>query len=106
MLLGINSDLFTFTVDEHVDAQGGLVPSLEVFGMGVTFGEDIKVDAHFKFAYDTFGLRQMLNHLTAGDTSHVAADIKDGYYISADSYFELGGRLTAGVGVQVGIYGA
>ncbi|HEX4412580.1 MAG TPA: hypothetical protein VH107_03060, partial [Lacipirellulaceae bacterium] len=106
LLLGRESDLFTFTVDEDVTAQGGQVPSLEVFGMGVEFGGEIPVDAHFKFGYDTLGLRELLNDVASGNTSNVAAEVKDGFYISDDSHFKLSGSLVAGVGVSIGIYSA
>ncbi len=106
LLLGKESDLFTLTVDEVVTAQGGQVPSLSVFGIGVEFGGEINIDAHFKFAYDTLGIREMLNDIASGNTSNIPNDIRDGYYLSDDSHFMLNGSLVAGVGVAIGIYSA
>lgn len=106
LLLGKESDLFTLTVDEVVHAEGGQVPSLSVFGMGVEFGGQIDVDAHLQLSYDTLGLREMLNDIASGNTSKIPDDIKDGYYVTPDSHFKLSGSLVAGVGVAIGIYSA
>ena len=106
LLLGKESDLFTLTVDEVVHAEGGQVPSLSVFGMGVEFGGAIDVDAHLQLSYDTLGLREMLNDIASGNTSKIPDDIKDGYYVTPDSHFKLSGSLVAGVGVAIGIYSA
>ncbi len=106
MLLGRDSDLFTFTADYTFNSQGSELPSFSVYGMGVKFGGDVHMQAHFKFAYDTFGLRQLLNHLADGNTADVSGDIIAGFYIADDSHFTLKGDLFAGVGARVAIFSA
>jgi hypothetical protein len=106
LLLGQDSDLFTLTADLNVDARGSVATGFTVFGMGVDFGGEIHVDEHFKFAYDTFGLRELVNHLAMGDNSHVVSDITDGFYVADDSHISIAGDVFAAAGVQVGIFGA
>lgn len=106
LLLGKDADLFTLTADYAISSQASELPSFSVFGMGVEFTGDVDVDLHFKFAYDTYGLRKLVNHLAAGDTSQTASDIIDGFYIADDSYFNLAGALKAGVGARFGIFSA
>src|SRR5690606_3297407 len=91
MLLGRDSDLFTLTAEADFEAEGSLATGLSVFGLGVTFDGEVSVDTRFKFAYDTFGLRTLMNNLANGETSHIASDILDGFYVGADSYFNIGG---------------
>ena len=93
MLVGQDSDLFTLTADYVVNSQGSALPSFSVFGIGVEFGGEVHADAHFKFAYDTFGLRQLTSHLADGDTSQIAGDILAGFYIGDDSHFRLAGTV-------------
>jgi hypothetical protein len=106
LLLGKDADLFTFTADYAYTSQGSSIPQFEVIGIGVTFDSEVEVDTHFKFAYDTYGLREMINHAAAGDTSHVASDIRDGFYIADDSHFTLTGGLIAGVSASYGVFSA
>ena len=106
LLLGRDSDLFTFTADYVINSEGTSLPSFSVFGCGIEFSGDVHLDAHFKFAYDTFGLRELIDHLGAGDTSHIASDINDGFYIADDSHFILSGGLFAGVSATYGIFSA
>ena len=103
MILGKDSDLFSLTADAHIQVQGELAPSgLYVFNQEVIFGGEVDVDLHFKFAYDTFGLRELINHLVDGQTSDIASDITDGFYIATNSYFNLAGDIFAGIGESIG----
>jgi hypothetical protein len=103
MILGKDSDLFSLTADAHIKAQGELAPTgLYVFNQEIVFGGEVDVDLHFKFAYDTFGLRELIDHLVHGQTSDIASDITDGFYISTDSYFNLAGDIYAGIGESIG----
>ena len=101
--MGRDADLFTFTADYTFDSQGSALPSFSVYGMGVVFEGDVHMEAHFKFAYDTYGLRQLVNHLADGNSSHVAEDVLAGFYIADDSILSLSGGLKAGVGARFAI---
>jgi hypothetical protein len=103
MILGKDSDLFSLTADAHIQAQGELAPSgLYVFNQEVIFGGEVDIDLHFKFAYDTFGLRELINHLADGQAGDIASDITDGFYIATNSYFNLAGDIFAGIGESIG----
>ena len=106
MLLGKDSDLFTLAANMHLDAQEN-TRDFSVVGMGLGFGGDIKVDAKFTFAYDTYGLREMINQIAAGtfDAGQVASDIADGFYVADDSYLSISGSIGASAGVTVGFFG-
>lgn len=50
---------------------------------------------------NTFGLRQLIANLAAGDASHIVSDITDGFYVNSDSYFKMAGAIGAGFGTSV-----
>ena len=106
MLLGKDADLFYLTADAEVQAQGEMATGLQVFNVDVVYGGNVDVDFHFKFAYDTFGLRELINDLALGNTSNIGEDITDGFYIDDTSYFNLGGQIYAGVGISVAVFSA
>ncbi|HVA47067.1 MAG TPA: choice-of-anchor tandem repeat GloVer-containing protein [Pirellulales bacterium] len=105
MLLGKDSDLFSLTATEQLHAQEN-VADFSVAGMGVTFGGEVKVDAKFTFAYDTYGLREMINQAAAGTLtgSDVASDITDGFYVADDSHLDISGNIGASAGVSLGFF--
>ena len=51
-------------------------------------------------------MRELVNQLATGDSSHIASDITDGFYLSDDSFFKMNGGVFAGVESSVGIFGA
>src|SRR5262249_22077113 len=63
MLLGKDSDLFSFRADVNATAEGSVATGLSIFGLGIDFGGSIDISAHFKFGYDTFGLRELINDI-------------------------------------------
>lgn len=59
------------------------------------------IDTHLRFGYDTYGLRQLIANLAAGDASHIVSDITDGFYVNSDSYFKMAGAMGAEWGASV-----
>jgi N-acetylneuraminic acid mutarotase len=106
LLLGKDSDLFTMKAEMHLHAEEHS-NDFSVFGMGLDFGGAINVDAKFTFAYDTFGLREMIGQALGGtlDANKIASDITDGFYVGDDSYLKLGGSIGVSAGVSVGFFG-
>ena len=107
MLLGRDSDLAVLTADAHVSAQGNLGPTgMSIFNQEVDYGGKVNVDLHFKMAYDTHGVRELINQIAAGGPVDVLSDITDGFYISNDSYFKMSGDINAHAGQSFGVYEA
>jgi len=108
MLLGRDGDLFTLDAEVHQNAKGSVATGFSVFGIGVDFGGEVEVDTKFKFAYDTFGIRNLISDIAAGNTSAatIAEDIVDGFYLASDSFFELAGTIYAAAGAGIGIFSA
>ncbi len=98
MLLGRDADLFFFQADANAALEGSRATGLSFAGMPIEFFGQIDIDTHLRFAYDTFGLRQLIANLAAGDASHVVSDITDGFYINSDSYFKMAGAIGARFG--------
>ena len=104
MLLGKDSDLFSLEAEAHLDAYGASAPTgLSIFNQAIVYGGQVSVDFEFKFGYDTYGLRTLINNLADGNTSNILSDVLDGFYIATDSYFSLAGDIYAGVGPSFGI---
>ncbi len=106
LLLGKDSDLFSITADANLTAEGSVATGLSIFGMGIEFSGSVDVSARFKFGYDTFGLRELINDLANGKTSGIAGDITDGFYMSDDSFFKMNGQISAGIESSLGIFSA
>ena len=107
LLLGQDSDLAVLTADAHIVSDADLGPTgLSVFGQGVDYKGHVNIDMHLKFAYDTFGLRELINDLSNGKTSDIPGDILDGFYVSDDSYFKMAGDINASAGLSLGIFNA
>ncbi len=108
MLLGRDGDLFTLDAEVHQSAKGSTATGFSVFGIGVDFGGEVEVDTKFKFAYDTFGIRNLISDIAAGNTSaaSIAENIVDGFYLASDSFFELAGTIFAAAGAGIGIFSA
>ncbi len=96
MLLGRDSDLFYFKADADVQLNGSRATGLSFANQPIKLVGDAHIQTHLKIAYDTFGLRQLITNLAAGDASNIVSDITDGLYVSDDSYFKMSGSLTAG----------
>ncbi len=73
---------------------------MEFAGQPIDLFGHIDIDTHLRFAYDTFGLRQLIANLAAGDASHIVSDITDGFYVNSDSYFKLARAIGAEFGRQ------
>jgi len=101
MLLGIDSDLFYFKADIDLQLSGSKASRLSFAGQPINFVGTADINTYFKFGYDTFGLRQLIANLAAGDASHIVSDITDGFYIDANSYFKMAGELKAEFGASV-----
>ena len=89
LLLGQDADFVTFTAKFKLDAHEDT--SFSAFGLGVGFKGDILVDASFKLAYDTHGVREFIQDVSSGDpqrtdAGHLAADFLDGLYIDNSTY--------------------
>ncbi len=95
LLLGEDSDLASFTADFHFASAPDFGSSVSLFGVSIGFGGSVSVDAHFKFAYDTFGLREMLRDISSGG-GNLASDALDGFYIDTSSHLSIG----ASVGIK------
>ncbi len=57
----------------HQNASGSVASGFSIFGIGIDFGGDVEIDSKFKFAYDTFGIRNLISDIAAGNTSVVMA---------------------------------
>ena len=100
MLLGQDSDLFYLEANADVDLEGSRASGLYFAAQPINFVGQAHIDTHFRFGYDTYGLRQLIRNLAAGDASHIVSDITDGFYISDDSYFKMSGSITAEAGAE------
>ena len=104
MLLGRDSDLVYLKADADVTAHGSQATGLSIFGVGVNYVSDLHINMHFKFAYDTFGVRELINHLANGETGDILSDITDGFYIDSGSRFEINGGIGAEAGIALGLF--
>ncbi|HEX3727472.1 MAG TPA: hypothetical protein VHV08_14560, partial [Pirellulales bacterium] len=105
MLLGRDSDLASLTAKAHVVSEADLGPTgLSILGQGIDYDGKVNLDLNFKFAYDTFGLRELINQLAGGGTVDVLSDIGDGFYIGGDSFFNMAGSINADAGLSLGIF--
>lgn len=93
MLLGKDSDLFYFQADANIELGGQEDTGMDFAGQDIKLVGQGYIDTHFKFGYDTYGLRQLIRNLAAGDASHIVSDITDGFYISDDTYFKMAGEI-------------
>jgi hypothetical protein len=105
MLLGRDSDLFYFQADADVKLQGSQASPFSVFAMPIRYVGEADVKTHFKFAYDTYGFRHMLNGLANGGNSNPIEDLLNGFYIKSDSYFSVAGQIKAEAGQSIGLFG-
>ncbi len=106
MLLGRDADLFYFKADADISLEGSRASGLSVFGQGVNYVGEASLQAHLKFAYDTFGVRELINHIADGNFDDIFSDITDGFYIKSDSYVRVAGAIGAVAGGSNGIFGA
>ena len=101
MLLGQDSDLFFLEANAVIDLNGSEASDLSFAGQPIDFVGQAHIDMHFRFGYDTYGLRQLIRNLAAGDASHIVSDIMDGFYINDDSYFKMAGSIVAEAGTEL-----
>lgn len=101
LLLGRDSDLFYFQADASAELQGTRATGLHFAGQPINLFGRMDLDTHLRFGYDTFGLRQLISNLAAGDASHIVSDITDGFYVNSDSYFKMAGAMGAEFGASV-----
>lgn len=106
MLLGRDADLFFFQADineeNSLKLDGSLATGLSFAGQSIDFFGHVDIDTHLRFGYDTFGLRQLIANLAAGDASNIVSDITDGFYVNSDSYFKMAGAIGVEVDFPVG----
>ena len=107
LLLGRDSDLATLTAKAHVVSEADLGPTgLSILGQGIDYHGSVNLDLNFKFAYDTFGVRELINQIASGGPVDVLTDIGDGFYIGGDSFFNMAGSIDAEAGLSLGIFNA
>lgn len=108
LLLGHDTDLFTLNADLHTEAAGSAASGYSIFGVGIDYGGEVQVDTHFKFAYDTFGLRSLIKDIANDNVSavEVAKDVAAGFYVDSSSYFKLAGDVYAGATGSLGVFSA
>ncbi|MFO0911592.1 MAG: MBG domain-containing protein [Pirellulales bacterium] len=104
MLLGRDSDLFFLKADADLTLDSQRASGFSAYGMPINYRGTADINMHLKFAYDTFGLRRLINHLAEGNTSDIFSDITDGFYIADTSYFKIAGGLEAFAGGSAGIF--
>jgi hypothetical protein len=86
LLLGQDADLVSFSARFNVAAQEN---SNQLFGLsqlpGLTFNfvNQVNIDAYFKAAYDTFGLRQFVHDALMKNIN--PGDLANGFYLATDT---------------------
>jgi hypothetical protein len=84
ILLGQDTDLMSFTARFKMAAPFGLqslgIPGL--FPLSCDFSSEIDVDAYFKAAYDTYGVRQFIHDALNGSIN--VGDLANGFYLATD----------------------
>jgi hypothetical protein len=84
LLLGQDPDLVSFSATFKLAAQVGAqsfgVPDLP--GLSCDFSGEIDVDAYFKAAYDTYGVRQFIHDALNGSIN--VGDLANGFYLATD----------------------
>lgn len=107
-LLGHDADLFTFEFNLFLPGQlpDALLQSISLpFGLDVELAGQFLVDAHFKAAYDTRGMRDFVG---SGDPS----DLLNGFYMQTaanendpmNSHFNVSGLISATAGASFGFF--
>ena len=108
LILGKDSDLASFDAKIHLAADSNKAPQLSFAGFGINVTATATVDAEFRFAYDTFGIRKLIGDLSANPNtaaSALALDVADGFYIDDTSHLTLGGSIGLSAGYQFGPLG-
>ena len=80
------------------------MPTLSFGGEGLNYGGSVNVAFNFKFAYDTHGLRELINDLTNGSNPSVGTmllDVADGFYIADSSSLSMSGAIGIGAGASL-----
>jgi hypothetical protein len=107
LILGKDSPLASFTATFHLEADPSNAPGLSFAGFGVSVTASAVVDAYFRFAYDTRGLREVIHDIGDGvsDAGRLAGDVADGFYIDASSHLSVSGSVGLRAGFQYGPLG-
>ncbi len=105
LLLGKDSDLASFSADFHLASAPDYGGGVSVFGVNVGFGGSVSIDAHFRFAYDTFGLRELIRDIGSG-VGNLASDVTDGFYIDTSSHLSIGASVGVHAGATVLVFSA
>ncbi len=100
LLMGRDSDLITLKGNLAVDASEST--GADLFGMGLSFNGAVHLAGQLTFAYDTYGLRELVRD----GTSNVGNDILDGFYLKTDSNLQIGGSIGISAGISAGIASA
>ncbi len=100
VLMGRDSDLFTLKGNLSVDAQEST--GADLLGMGLSFNGAVHLAGQLTFAYDTYGLRELIRD----GASSTGSDLLDGFYLKTDSNLQIGGSIGISAEVSVGIAGA
>jgi hypothetical protein len=121
LLLGQDPDLMSFTARFKLSAtedSGQLFGLSDLPGLTFNFVNHVDVDAYFKAAYDTFGVREFIYHALNGQIN--PGDIADGFYLATDDsndpnhpngcHLNLSGDISVGpkfnfVAFQAGVSG-
>ncbi len=104
MLLGKDSDLATFTANFTATAYGSLATGLSFAGIGVNFTSAVTIDFSFKFAYDTYGLREVFHDIEDKNPNpDFVSDILDGFYVDDSSHLSVSGDIGVSVGAYFGV---
>jgi hypothetical protein len=88
LFLGQDVTLFSLSGDFAVPAQGELGGSVfpgSFFGVSVGLNDALNVNGSFELAYDTYGLRELLNQVVTHSVTNISTiinDLLDGFYIS------------------------
>ncbi len=100
ILLGNNVNLFTFEANAFLGTEDEVsVASIPLLGLTVGLGFVGNIDASFKMGYDTKGLRTLIS---SGDPG----ELSDGFWICADSHFDVNVGLVGSIGVSAVVFSA
>jgi hypothetical protein len=117
LLMGLDTDLISFTANVQValhEDSGQLFGLSDLPGLTFNFVNDLNVDAYFKAAYDTFGLREFIHDALNGQIK--PDDLLDGFYLATDDSndinhpngcnFNLSGDISVGPKVNALVFQA